>query len=706
MSFSRTPVYTRPTIVTTSTIYCSASATGGTGTSVDPYSLAAIRANVVAGNLVLLTGDFTGTDSYLRDQDSPSGTASAWILYYQWPGQPTAILRGQTGGSTWPAFLCWGDSYVAVAGITLDNTHNSSDNIISRTSDNCQIVGCTIRTRGIKLGDTIGGATNSWVDGNNIDLIGSFIGNAGDGVFIQNGSSDNYVVRNVIGYCGHMGITDGGLSGLGEGACLRNTIALNTVTNPWAGGINVNGNGDGGTIQYNRVSDSGTSGLGAPGTEDGISCAGKNMSIQYNEIWDCDTEGIKLEASVFAGVTQSCTGNKVRNNTIYHCGGSAIGMVCRDALSAIVNLANNIIENNIGWSNHKNGATASGRFYNGAYRMVFVDLFNGGAVWALNSLGGNTFRNNYLARTTATDAWLTIIRTGGAGGDLNFTLASFQATFAGCSGNVESTDPKFTNQASDDFTLVIGQSSCIDAGIFVIGVPWADLGVDIGANESDTNGPNISILPIIDLLARADEAAILTPWTNKILAVTDSNLKIVSNKIAGTAANPAINAAYYNVLLGQIQGIYYDVATKPTDTEAIYLFLRLNTPGTAGVDGYAAVYVPLPGAEDDQFLIFRINNGSLTQLGAAITHDIQTGDGIGLTASDNVIVLWHRVAGIWGLFGVRIDASPIIADGYIGLGGNDTVFRLNNIGGGSLSPASETVTVGIGLDLLNHKIVH
>lgn len=667
-------------------LFVSASAVSGTGSAGNPYTIAQMRANVIGGDAVFLEGDFTGPDSYLRDGGSATGTSDHWIAYLDWSTidatKTSPIIRGEIGGSTYGCAHVWDASYIAFIGLFLANSNNSSDSIC-RNADNVQYVACSVFGRGLKLGDAVDGATNCWVDGCTINNIGSYIGNDGDGVFIQNGSSNNHVVRNNVGYCGHMGITDGGFSGIGESTCDDNVIAFNNVTNPWAGALNIQGNSLRPIVEYNNISDSGTSGLGSPGTEDGLVVSCRNGIFRFNTIWNCDTEGIKFEASVFAGVTHTCTGNQVYNNTIYGCGGSAIGMVCRDSLNAKITLANNLIMNNVGWANHRNGASAAGRFYNGAYRMVFIDLFNAGTVWDVNTLGGNFFLNNTLARTAVVDAWSVIIRTGGAGGDLNFTLASFESTFPGCASNTQATDPLFEDASNDNFTPR-STSPLLDTGRFIANIPWSGLGIDRGSIELETTVDLGDALPIIDLFNRANEAALLSPWVNKAFLGTDTNLKLDTNKVAGTTANPAVNTAYYNEVFAATQAVYYDVVTKPANTNACYLMLRLNTPGTAGVDGYIVVIVTVDGG-DDLFLIFRINNGALTQLGSNIPHAYVAGQGLGLSSDGANIVLWHKVNGLWAPFFIQADASPIIASGFIAVGGNDTTFRLDNVGGGDLT---------------------
>lgn len=672
-----------------------------------------MRADIIANGpaFVLLTGDFTQDDSYLRVSDSPGGEVDDWIVYGQWAGQPQAILHGEPApgqggsGSDWPPFMAFDVEYVAAAGLHFTNDRTSADNIIARGAANCQLLNCRFRGRGLKLGDSLGGGSDSWIVNPDIDDIGDILDNTGDGIFAINGSNRNRIISPIIRKCGHAAMTIGGVSDGTEADCEDNVVTNYDIRNVWAGGIILNGKSLRTVLEPGIVGDSASSGLGDPGTKDGIVISGRNNVIKCPTIFNCKTEGLKFEASVWAGFNGQCNGNRVYHPTIFGCGGAPIIMVCRNGLDAAVDLINNEIDNAVGWDNHRNGANAAGRFDNGNYQMIFIDLFNAGAVWAANNLGGNKFRNNGLARTTAADNWAVIVRSVANGDNLYYTKAQFEAAFLNCSGNIDAQDPEFVDEDGEDFQLGAG-SYARDTGRRLTGVPWLDNNPDRGAIE-EGSAPDFSSTPIRSTFDVADE----TPLSDggRFAGPVSSSGTIGSGQMRVTgnlalAAQAGNCHSYDDTPLPANQKVFVTVHTKPANTKFLGLWTRVANPNTASMSGYFALLVTLPDAAD-LWRVYRVEDNVEAQLTGDAFAELETGSRWGLKSVGDTISLWMEVAGVWCRVGTWVDPDPLLNAGFIGLGASDQVSRANDFGGGPLEaesgllfpPAALGIGIGLGL---------
>lgn len=684
MSLTRGGTYTPPSPVgITRVIYCKAGTTGGGLSPSDPCEIDTMRGLVQAGDAVLMSGDFNRPDSFLRVPNvAASGTAENWIAYLQWTGQPQAIIRGGQAPSTdWAPFQAWGASHILVSGLHFFN-NNSVNNEAGADSDTIFIFNCAFTGRGFYLGNAAGGCVNSWVLNNTFNSIGNIDSNSGDGVNLQNGANNNYVLQNTFGNCGHAAITNGHVSDGEEDTCDDNTIAGNIITNTYAGGINLNGKSVRAVVENNKVRLSGTAGLGDPGSKEGIFVQGVNNIVRYNEVAGCATDGIKLQANVFGGFTQVCTGNEVYHNTVWGCGGGPFVLIVSDELDATAVLINNIIDNNLAWANHTNGATDGGRFFNSEYQMVWFDLFAAGTVWGVNNLGGNRFRNNGLARVASADNWAIIVRDAGGGDNLYYTLTEFQATFANCSANEEAQDPEFTNAAAYDFSIA-EDSYAVDAGIRKLAVPYYGFFPDLGAVEA---GEVDSFAPgLIDSFTRDNEDPLANgSWDGPVLNGT-AELEIESNLAKCPAA--AEGGSYWSAAdFGPDCEAAVAVSTKPGSTKAVRLFARLVTPGTAGLDGYFA-NLQSGATPASTAALLRVDNGTPTALTAASIL-FPAGDAFGIKCEGDNITFMHRIEGVWCKV-ITVEEDTYGAAGAIGLGGDDATWRASGFyGSGVVIPVS------------------
>lgn len=485
--------YVRPSTPRTGPIlYCDAAATGGgTGTEGSPYNLAEMLSNLAAGCLVYMKGDF-GAGSFMN-LSNVSGTATQWIVFRRWPGESIQpVLRSGSSGYS-PVYIR-GSSFIAIEDMRLVGATSDGAVYIADGASHIHVMDCTITSprAGWSTGITVGhsarsqGVSNVWIEGNSVNDIGGRLQNAGEGIWIEGGTStsttDVVVVRNDVGNCGHAGISVNIGGQVVDGAI----IAQNTIHNTWDTGISTT-RARNVLIECNDIANTAThpdsptvanshEGIILSGSEDGV--------VRYNRIWNSWGAAIVLQANVFQG-TQTCVRNRIYNNTAYGNGG-AFNMVCRAGLSAVTHMADNVVENNLYYSNHRGGETQydvgsgqRGCYYNGNYHRVWIDLSGAGEGWPAGSLNGNIFRNNWFARNaTDSDNWCIIV------GSTNtyYTLAEFEALNAS-SGNIDVGDPMMMNPGANDFRLQ-PSSGCIDFGLPIPGVDYMGTAPDAGALES------------------------------------------------------------------------------------------------------------------------------------------------------------------------------------------------------------------------------
>ena len=161
-------------------------------------------------------------------------------------------------------------------------------------------------------------------------------------------------------------------------------------------------------------------------------------------------------------------------------------------------------------------------------------------------------------------------------------------------------------------------------------------------------------------------------WTNAVEGA-GTGLKVVSNQLITDSGG---SSGWWNVgTFGPDSECYFDVVTL---SGSMNLYLRLQQPGSGStVDGYLGYFDGV-----SLYKIFRMDNGSLTQLGASVTDTLASGNSIGMQAIGPMIRMFKKVSGAWSVVIERSDGTYAAA-GYIGLGINSALSTYDNFGGGS-----------------------
>lgn len=183
--------------------------------------------------------------------------------------------------------------------------------------------------------------------------------------------------------------------------------------------------------------------------------------------------------------------------------------------------------------------------------------------------------------------------------------------------------------------------------------------------------------PIIDSGVRADENPAMG-WTDSIDGGTYGNVQIVSNQIVPTSGEAYPYHSGHGVT-GDACEVY---ATDPTVGSNTDLLLRLSSVGTGGVDGYVLYH------DATDFYVYRMDNNSYVQLGAAIPQTQAAGMSYLLRAVGPVLTVEHRPpAGSWAHLATRIDGT-YTAGGYLGMYMRAGAAAITDFGGGTttLSP--------------------
>jgi hypothetical protein len=405
-----------------------------------------------AGDLFLLSGTFTNQVIH----PGRSGTAEAKIVYRARPGGTAVIAGGEYDVIVWIER----QGHIVVDGIEL---RNEVEPVILRAgANNIWLRNLYIHDAG-STGIHLTTASDNRIEDSRIERIGNEAANAGEGIFIQNGSRRNRIVRNTISYAGH-GIISISYQNAAEATSDDNVIESNDLSNRWALGVGLYGKTNRTTVQCNKIHDT-ADGTGPNYARAGIEVDGNANVIRFNEVFRSGAQGLTLQGRSLFGFTQNATGNRIYHNTFWQNRGESVQLIQKD----VGTVRDNTIENNIFWEDR-------GFAYGGPQYAVTIELYHATTPWALGTVNGNTVRNNIFP---AGQLLLLVIRNG-APNDV-YTLSLAQGMLAGWANNLQ-VDPRFVNAAAGDLQLQAG-SPAIDAGRMVTGIPYAGAAPDLGAHE-------------------------------------------------------------------------------------------------------------------------------------------------------------------------------------------------------------------------------
>ena len=154
----------------------------------------------------------------------------------------------------------------------------------------------------------------------------------------------------------------------------------------------------------------------------------------------------------------------------------------------------------------------------------------------------------------------------------------------------------------------------------------------------------------------------MSRWGNGILGSAERSLKVVSNQCASDRNTTA--TAWWKTQLGPDSEAYATISTLPGNGDAVRLYVRLQTPGSAAVDGYMLLFTQASGT--DQLTLYRVTNGALSQL-AVVNQEIAAGNQLLLRAKGTALEAWVRAGTTWTRAS-RVTDSTYTGAGYTGIG--------------------------------------
>lgn len=192
------------------------------------------------------------------------------------------------------------------------------------------------------------------------------------------------------------------------------------------------------------------------------------------------------------------------------------------------------------------------------------------------------------------------------------------------------------------------------------------------------------VTPVLDTFDRAD-GSIGSNWSQ--VDTSGSLPEIISNeayKNAGSFADGCWNVESF----GPDSEAYVTVTALPA-SGTCWVYARLQDTGGSGiVDGYEVEVSKTAGT----FIIWRGENNSWAAV-ATITRAFAAGDSFGISVTGQggevIVRAWHKMGGgPWQEVGSYADtaANRVVSAGRVGFGcGNDSTWRLENFGGGTIS---------------------
>jgi hypothetical protein len=170
-----------------------------------------------------------------------------------------------------------------------------------------------------------------------------------------------------------------------------------------------------------------------------------------------------------------------------------------------------------------------------------------------------------------------------------------------------------------------------------------------------------TLTAVIDSFNRANEDPIANGWTGPFVPAQAQN-RIVSNQMVKNAA--AGSQSYWNTQFGPDAEVIAKVGIRPTSTNGLNLFCRMQNPNTTSRNAYWFTSRAQSGT--DQYELYRVQNGGFTQLGSTINGpNYSVGDKIALTAIGSTITGWIYQSGAWTQIITQTDTN-VAGDGYCG----------------------------------------
>ncbi len=189
---------------------------------------------------------------------------------------------------------------------------------------------------------------------------------------------------------------------------------------------------------------------------------------------------------------------------------------------------------------------------------------------------------------------------------------------------------------------------------------------------------------LLDQFNRADENPLANGnWTGPFVT-TAQQMKIVTNVAALAATSFNLNGSIWNTsTFGPNSECYFTLTTDDDSSRTFFCILR-GQDINALADGYLCEGDS--GFGDDNFRLQRVDNAVRTQIGSTQAGEWASGDALGCEMTGNSLQGYRKPSGgSWATHGAAATDSTYTGANYIGFGAENTGFRFDDFGGGTIS---------------------
>jgi hypothetical protein len=203
-----------------------------------------------------------------------------------------------------------------------------------------------------------------------------------------------------------------------------------------------------------------------------------------------------------------------------------------------------------------------------------------------------------------------------------------------------------------------------------------------GLPSNEASATPVSDTPLepllhLDSFNRANESPLASAagWSNGTGGSSETGLYISSN-VVGCSKSTTCTAWRTTPTYGPDSEAWVTVTTTPGNGNVVRVKLRLQSPGSGGVDGYMLMYTQQSGT--DTVALYRITNGSLTALASA-GREIAAGTRLFVRARGNALEAWVQEGSAWTRV-VQTTDSTYPNAGYTGIGIRGKTGRIDDFG--------------------------
>jgi hypothetical protein len=243
-----------------------------------------------------------------------------------------------------------------------------------------------------------------------------------------------------------------------------------------------------------------------------------------------------------------------------------------------------------------------------------------------------------------------------------------------------------TSSGSEQFVTGVGQVTAYDDPGLTNGSYFYKVSAVNGSGEGPQSA-EASLAPgpsaVLDDFNRGDESPLSDAgrWSGGVGNGGEVGLAVSGQQVACSLSTTC--SAWWNASqFGPDLEASVSIPVLPGVGNAVRVYARLQSPGSAAVDGYEVRFQQQSGT--DQVFIDRIDNGAITSL-ASLSQEFVAGDRLKIRVVGSTIEAWRYSAGSWVKLGQASDSTYASA-GFVGVALRGTSGRLDDYSAGAAGP--------------------